>query len=90
MKDAKVSNEGRFAIVVCMSKTTFHTSSVDQKSNKKKDKKKYLCNYNKKFIHGAQDCKNKEIDLKQKDHTKEVATIAKQTFYATTTLDKKS
>jgi hypothetical protein len=76
-KDAKVSNEGRFALVARMSKVTFRTSSVDQKSNKKKDKKKYMYNYNKKFIHGAQDCKNKAVDLKQKDHTKEVATIAK-------------
>jgi hypothetical protein len=91
MNDVEGSNERRFVLVARTSKATFNTSSIDQKSNKKKDKNKYLCNYYKKFIHGAQDCKNKVVDLKQKNHTKEVAIIAKQTFYATTTtLEKKS
>jgi hypothetical protein len=83
MNDVEGSNERRFVLVACTSQATFNTSSIVQKSNKKKDKNKYLCNYYKKFIHGAQDCKNKAINLKQKNHTKEVATIAKQTFYAT-------
>jgi hypothetical protein len=81
-EEVEGSNDGGSALVACTSRA-ISNFSVDQKPIVKKDKKKDLCNYCKKTRHWARDYKKKANDLKEKDHTKEMATIVEQTFSAT-------